>query len=350
MGKGSVSMKILTLNMNSHARDFRREKLEQTIHFLAEYMQKYQIDLAALQECGQTSVAGIWERQISGRYHDGGSGIALKEDNAACLLAEVLSGMGENYDWTWAGVKQGYGMYDEGVAVFSRHPIRETDFFTVSRQDDFDNWKTRKVLGVSVRVGGKLYWFYDVHLGWWKDEEEPSAEQMQRLREHVLTANACGCAYPGGPKDVRGDFKAIAGGRKGGRKSIPCSCKIDYRLPEGDDTQSQEEAGIILLGDFNSPADVPGEGYDHMRSLGWQDTFALAEQKDDGITVPGAIDGWREDKVEGMRIDYIWTWQPMEVLSSRIVFSGKTEPVISDHFGVAVEIREPSEPYGTEKE
>ena len=97
-------MKILTLNMNSHARDFRREKLEQTIHFLAEYMQKYQIDLAALQECGQTSVSGIWERQISGQYHDGGSGIALKEDNAACLLAEVLSGMGENYYWTWAGV------------------------------------------------------------------------------------------------------------------------------------------------------------------------------------------------------------------------------------------------------
>ena len=31
-------MIILTLNMNSHARDFRREELDETIHFLAEYI------------------------------------------------------------------------------------------------------------------------------------------------------------------------------------------------------------------------------------------------------------------------------------------------------------------------
>ena len=93
--------------MNSHARDFKREELEKTIHFLAEYMRKEQVDVAALQECGQTSGAACWEGEIPPGFHSGGSGTTLKEDNAAALLAAVLSEAGENYDWTWGGVKQG---------------------------------------------------------------------------------------------------------------------------------------------------------------------------------------------------------------------------------------------------
>lgn len=310
-------MKILTLNMNSHARDFKREELEKTIHFLAEYMRKEQVDIAALQECGQTSGVACWEGEIPPGFHSGGSGIALKEDNAAALLAAVLSEAGENYDWTWGGVKQGYGKYDEGLAIFSRRPIRETDFFTVSRQDAFDNWKTRKILGASVLLDGQTGWFYDVHLGWWEDEEEPSGEQIKRLQGHIFCEpSARKPVFPPGL----------------------CSCKIDYRTSDSDDALPVRKPAIFLLGDFNSPADVPGEGYAMMKALGWQDTWELAEQKDDGITVPGAIDGWRDGGSKGMRIDYIWTREPFAVRSSRVIFSGGSEPVISDHFGVMAEI------------
>lgn len=78
-----------------------------------------------------------------------------------------------------------------------------------------------------------------------------------------------------------------------------------------------------------------------VKALGWKDTWELAEEKDDGITVPGAIDGWEEEKTKGMRIDYIWTAQDARVRSSRVIFHGNTEPVISDHFGVAVEMDVP---------
>ena len=75
-----------------------------------------------------------------------------------------------------------------------------------------------------------------------------------------------------------------------------------------------------------------------MKELGWQDTYLLAREKDDGITVPGTIDGWKEID-EGMRIDYIFSKESMEVLSSQVVFNGKKEVVISDHFGVMIQIQ-----------
>lgn len=90
--------------MNSHARDFRREELDKTIHFLAEYMRKNQVDIAALQECGQTSEAAHWQGEIPAGYHPCNSGIALKEDNAASLLAGVLAEAGQPYHWTWGGL------------------------------------------------------------------------------------------------------------------------------------------------------------------------------------------------------------------------------------------------------
>ena len=48
------------------------------------------------------------------------------------------------------------------------------------------------------------------------------------------------------------------------------------------------------MGDFNSQDDVRGEGYDLVLKSGWKDTYLLAEEKDDGITVAEEIDGWRE--------------------------------------------------------
>ena len=80
---------------------------------------------------------------------------------------------------------------------------------------------------------------------------------------------------------------------------------------------------VWLLGDFNAP---------------------IAECKDAGITVPGIVDGWREKlagkQVDGMRLDYIWCSHKIEISSSRVVFNGIKEPVVSDHFGVMIETKE----------
>mgnify|MGYP000231836798 CR=1 FL=1 len=56
---------------------------------------------------------------------------------------------------------------------------------------------------------------------------------------------------------------------------------------------------------------------------GWQDTYCLAQHKDDGYTVVQAIDGWRDtpDAAEKKRIDQIWCSKVIPVKSSRVVFA-----------------------------
>ncbi len=277
--------------MNSHAKNFQRENLDRTVRELASYICEQQTDVVALQECGQTSEALELARGEIDSFASLDEEIIVREDNGAYLLSKALKALGESYYWTWRCVKQGYGKYDEGVAIFSRFPLEETESFTISKQDDYFNWKTRKSLGAKVRVNESAYWFYTVHMGWWKDEEEPFAPQMQKLQQYV----------------------------------------------------EKKEETVFLMGDFNSAADIREEGYDFVASFGWQDTWHLAKEKDDGITVPGVIDGWESVEKKGMRIDYIWANVSLPVTSSKVIFSGEREPIISDHFGVAVEIADEKE-------
>ena len=98
------------------------------------------------------------------------------------------------------------------------------------------------------------------------------------------------------------------------------------------------------MGDFNSPAEVRGQGYDLVAASRWQDAYILAEEKDEGFTVQGVIDGWREllkeDAIpDGMRIDHIWVSEAVPVNWCSVVFNGKHEPVVSDHFGILMETK-----------
>ncbi len=77
-----------------------------------------------------------------------------------------------------------------------------------------------------------------------------------------------------------------------------------------------------------------------MKAAGFCDTYDLAQTKDEGWTVQGVIDGWRDQAaVPARRIDQIWARHPVTVRSSRVVFNGAEEPVISDHFGILTELQ-----------
>lgn len=94
----------------------------------------------------------------------------------------------------------------------------------------------------------------------------------------------------------------------------------------------------VAHGRFQLPCHVRGEGRDLIRGSGWLDSYELAGSRDSGITVGHAIDGWREQEdVSGMRIDYIWTSRKVPVRSSRVIFNGSYEPIVSDHYGIIVE-------------
>ena len=167
--------------------------------------------------------------------------------------------------------------------------ITHTESFLLSRADDYTNWKTRKVLGMQVE--GLTDWFYTVHMGWWADEEEPFLVHWKILSLFVRT--------------------------------------------------KPRWAPVWLMGDFNSPAEIRGEGYDYIEDAGWYDTYTRAAMRTGSVTVPGVIDGWRGPEARkarcGMRIDQVWCSMPLGIASSRVVFDGTDHPVVSDHYGVLVE-------------
>lgn len=273
-------MKLLTLNTHSLVEDNYSTKLDAFVSAIAEQRP----DIIALQEVNQT-IAETQVDVISEGYVPCVENIVIRKDNHVYKAAELLEGAGVKYYWTWLPLKKGYDKYDEGIALMSRSRIIETDVVRISETDDYNNWKTRKIIGIRTEAAPDE-WFFSVHYGWWDDLDEPFQNQWQKTVEYM-----------------------------------------------------KKYSRVWLMGDFNSPAEVRNEGYDIINSGGWYDSYTLAKTKDNGITVGKVIDGWR-DKVsgtDGMRIDQIWCSQKAEIASSEVIFNGANKPVVSDHYGVVAE-------------
>ncbi len=167
-------MKLLTLNTHSLIEPEYEAKREIFVDFIA----KEQPEVFALQEVNQTASAPLLEEVPAGYYPCPGNNVPLKADNHAAAVARMLEEAGCAYDWSWLPAKIGYDRY-EGMAVFSRAPITAAENLLLSQINDYNNWKTRRALGICA---GDV-WYYAVHLGWWKDEEEPFAAQWEKLSQ-----------------------------------------------------------------------------------------------------------------------------------------------------------------------
>lgn len=271
---------MLTLNTHSLIEQNYEEKLVYFVNAIV----KYEPDIIALQEVNQTSDESSLSDKFLTGYTQCQSAVPLKKDNHAYRVVKLLLEKNINYYWTWLPIKNGYDKYDEGLAILSKKEILETDTVLVSCINDYNNWKTRKILG--IYSGDE--WFYSVHLGWWDDKSDPFSDQWSRLSKRLT-----------------------------GKENV------------------------WLMGDFNNCAEIRNEGYDLIKNSGWQDTFEIAREKDDGITVGTVIDGWK-DKItdtNGMRIDFIWTNSENRIERTNVIFNGKNEPVISDHYGVMITVK-----------
>ena len=120
-----------------------------------------------------------------------------------------------------------------------------------------------------------------------------------------------------------------------------------FRISQTDDYENWRRRAVLgvrlqdekdwLMGDFNADGGVRNEGYDRMTESEWWDTYQLARNRDDGITVSGSIDGW-EGCEKPKRLDQIWCSERCEILSSHVVLNGERGAVVSDHYGVMIEI------------
>ncbi len=267
-------MKLLTLNTHSLMEtDFERKRKS-----FVQAILKEKPDIMALQEVNQSRPAHAVSVPPEGCV--AAPSISLRSDNYAYRIAKSLREGGLNYQWVWLPMKIGYDRFDEGIAVFSRTPVKQWQKVRLSDSQSYENFRTRYALGICT---GEV-WYYSVHTGRWQDGEERFARQWERLSGHL----------------------------EGKRK-------------------------VWLMGDFNSPAGEAGTGYDLITKSGWYDSYRRAKRQEDGITVPKEIDGWRDEKRNAMRIDYIWSNYPTEVNCAGSIFNGRREEIVSDHFGVMVE-------------
>ena len=273
-------IKILTLNSHSLIEENYKSKLNSFVDAVI----KEQPDIIALQEVNQTaSEKSAFDIRHYSLYEDSG---VIKEDNHVLNAVRLLEKAGHKYHFVWIPVKNGYDRFDEGIALMSKSPIVETVGFYVSNIVDYTNWKTRKILGIRTEDFPDE-WFFSVHYGWWNDDEELFSAQWKMTEDFL-----------------------------------------------------EKYSKIWLMGDFNNPAEIRNEGYDLIEASGWYDTYKLAENKDKGLTVENLIDGWKDkiSRTDGMRIDQIWCSEKVSVKHSEVVFDGKKYPVVSDHYGVMIEV------------
>lgn len=209
----------------------------------------------------------------------------IKRDHFGYILLNELEKLGiHDYNMTWDLSHMAYNIYEEGLCLLTKHDIINKHSFFASNSQDINYGTTRKIVGATLRIDDQFIDFYSCHLGWWNDAKEPFKEQIDRLLA-----------------------------------SIPL------------------DKPTFLMGDFNNNALIRAEGYDYLLQKGWYDTFDLAVQKDSGMTVQGKIAGWEKNK-QDMRIDLILVNEKIEVASSYVVFNGDNQPIVSDHYGVEVEV------------
>lgn len=274
------------MTLNTHS--LHGEEASENIDRLCEFLGNELPDVIALQEVNQTE-----SEEAADTDHTDGfyriatceSPVPLKRDNFVLELWWRLSQRGIVYHFCWLPVKRGYGCFDEGLAFLSREPIESACGFYISRGKDYNDWKTRMAL--LMKQKGSPYTFCDLHTSRYDDRDDPFYEQWKRFIK---------------------------------------------RIPERENT--------VLLGDFNCPAEIRGEGYDRICESGYFDMYRLSDEREGGKeTVYGGIDGWYDGALgDGGRIDYIFTgfYPKAKRISYRRVLDGERGERVSDHFGVVV--------------
>ncbi|MFP3722306.1 endonuclease/exonuclease/phosphatase family protein [Niallia circulans] len=278
-------MKLLTLNTHSWIEESPLEKLEA----IMEQLLADSYDVISLQEVNQSMDAE--EAEVDSFFIAPNQDTVIKKDNFAFLLQQELKKRGLEYYWSWVPSHIGYDQYDEGIAILTRFKVTNARGILLSRKDDYTDYHTRKALEVSFQASERNYLVYGLHLSWWQDETEsyPFLYEWNKLVE----------AW---------EEEARAGG-----------C-------------------ILLMGDFNNPAHIEEEGYSVVSKHPYlKDAYLDATVKNGSHTVEKKIDGW-ENNSDLLRIDYIFVSSNLSVYSYETVFDGNTTPVVSDHFGVKVEI------------
>ncbi|MEQ8153505.1 MAG: endonuclease/exonuclease/phosphatase family protein [Clostridiaceae bacterium] len=257
-----------------NSHSWMEENQKEKIKILAEAIKELDYDVVALQEVNQSLSKKLVWSNV-------------REDNFSVLLLDELEKLGcSGYNMCWEFSHLCYGTYEEGISIITKHKILEEDIsrFCISASRDISIPKTRRGIRISIEIEGEMIDFYSCHMGWWNDQEESFKGQADKL---LSTMNKDRLAF--------------------------------------------------LMGDFNNDAFGRSEGYDYFIEKGMKDTYWMTKNRDDGMTVEGKIAGWDLNR-KSLRLDWILANKEVDVQYSKVVFNGKNKTVISDHYGVEIEV------------
>ena len=272
-------MKLLTLNTHSWLEEHQEAKIDQIVAQII----KADYDVIALQEVNQL----IENTKVVSdqNYCLGNDNINIKDDNFAYIIVNKLRAQGHNYYFSYAMSHIGYDKYEEGSAILSKSPIKPYSEF-VSTYQSPDNYRSRKILFGETTVNGKSFVVASCHFSWWVSEKYGFSHEWTNTQKIL----------------------------------------------------DQYDHPLIVMGDFNNPEGT--EGYNFvLDNSDLLDTYTSAEVTHGHHTIEKNIAGW-ENNVEKLRIDFIFASSEYKVISSKTVFDGMNAPIVSDHFGVEVEITE----------
>lgn len=274
-------MKVLTLNTHAWMEEHPEEKLEQ----LADTLADKQYAIIALQEINQSMQADPVKDDTFISPKETHFPVRIKADNFAYMLVRKLRERGINYYWSWSASHIGYSKYDEGVAILSRFPF-EAESYLVSDAREYSNHFTRKVLKGSIQLKENQLTVISAHYSWWTDDS--------------------------GNKLFQSEWNRTL-----------------------DSISDKERRALLVMGDFNNDPSATQEGYGQILDTApfLSDAFTAAEKTVGEATVVKEIDGWSGHS-DDKRIDYIFSGEAISVKQYRVVFDGKNEPVVSDHYGV----------------
>lgn len=191
---------VLTLNLHTWQEREARRKLDN----VAAAIVRLKPDFVCLQECAQhrdalpvTDPRAPWQQGQDG----------IRSDNAAHLISKRLAeqhGLGYRYRWSWA--HYGWNVWEEGVAVLSRHPVLDQGERFVSTEQSTATIHSRKAVWLTAELRGLgRVNVFSVHTSWWKSGLPAQIDALKAL------AAAKAKRWNPAATIIAGDFNAPAG-------------------------------------------------------------------------------------------------------------------------------------------
>jgi len=272
---------ILTINLHTYQEPLQNEKF----NLITDLIGMMDIDFIAFQECAQHKDAAITE------------GI-IREDNMALEITNRLKAKyNADYNFVWGWAHYGWDVWEEGVAVMSKHPLLFNEDRYISTATGTNTITSRKVMFGAFQIPEGEFHLYSAHTHWRTSvDDEEQNRQIENIKSMV-----------------------------------------------GENESWHFGAMSFVCGDFNGnpTSDYPwSEGYNNMvKDDVFQDTF-FKIYPDANNKPAQAIYNTIGGDLPG-RIDYIFMKKNtrLQVVDSQIIFTGDIIGKVSDHFGVMTKVK-----------